>query len=217
MSPRTPAQFEEIREEKKRLIMNTALDLFANEGYHTTSISKIAQHAGISKGLLYNYFKSKEDLLESIIYDIMDKVMDMLNPNHDNVIEDHEAENFFNKFFKVLTENPKEWKLFYQLSVQKDVMDFLMTENMGSKMLKNQQLILNYFKACNFKDPEMAILLFSSVFKGFTFMYVFAPEMFSKELVEKFVEKLKHLFVHQIEKGEGKPIELDERLGYFLL
>ena len=64
MSPRTKQQFEDIREEKRSLIMKVALELFAEEGYHNTSISKIASRAGISKGLLYNYFDSKEDLIK---------------------------------------------------------------------------------------------------------------------------------------------------------
>ncbi|HRW21852.1 MAG TPA: helix-turn-helix domain-containing protein, partial [Bacteroidales bacterium] len=63
MSPRTPEQFEEIRLSKHKLILDTAMKLFASSGYHNTSISKIAKEAGISKGLIYNYFDSKEDLL----------------------------------------------------------------------------------------------------------------------------------------------------------
>jgi len=39
--------------------MNTALQLFENNGYESISISKIALTAGISKGLMYNYFPSK--------------------------------------------------------------------------------------------------------------------------------------------------------------
>jgi len=39
--------------------MNTVLQLFANNGYESTSISKIALTAGISKGLMYNYFRAK--------------------------------------------------------------------------------------------------------------------------------------------------------------
>jgi AcrR family transcriptional regulator len=43
MSPRTEQQFEKIREARKREIMDTALELFASEGYDVTSISKIAR------------------------------------------------------------------------------------------------------------------------------------------------------------------------------
>ena len=68
MSPRTEHQFEQIREARKHDIMVAALELFAAEGFHTTSISKIAARAGISKGLIYNYYSSKEDLIKSIIF-----------------------------------------------------------------------------------------------------------------------------------------------------
>jgi AcrR family transcriptional regulator len=49
MSPRTPKQFKEIREEKMTLIMDAALQHFAVEGYFSTTINHIAKHAGISK------------------------------------------------------------------------------------------------------------------------------------------------------------------------
>lgn len=217
MSPRTAEQFEEIREEKKKLITQVALELFANDGYHSTSISKIAKKAGISKGLVYNYFDSKEDLLSKIFNDIINRTMDMLDPNHDDNITTEEAENFFDRFFDVLTNNPQEWRLFYQLSVQQDVMALLMKETHNNKVQNSQQLILNYFAKQNFKDPELTVVLFSSIFKGFTLMYAFAPEMFSNELIQKMKDKMKELFVNKDFKTTDKPIELDEKLGYFLL
>jgi AcrR family transcriptional regulator len=217
MSPRTAEQFEEIREEKKKVITQAALELFANEGYHTTSISKIAKKAGISKGLVYNYFDSKEDLLSKIFNDIINRTMDMLDPNHDDNITTEEAENFFDRFFDVLTKNPQEWRLFYQLTVQKDALAVIMKESHNHKVQDSQQLILNYFASQNFKDPELAVVLFSSIFKGFTLMYAFAPEMFSKELIQKIKDKMKEMFVNKDAKNIKKPIQLDEKLGYYLL
>lgn len=217
MSPRTPEQFEGIREEKKKLIMDAALELFANEGYHSTSISKIAKAAGISKGLMYNYFSSKEELLEHIFHDIMGKVMNMLDPNQDDIISKKEAEDFFDRFFDVLIQNPNEWKLFYQLSIQKEVWEFLMKENMNQQVNHNQQLILNYFAKQNFKDPEVAVLLFSSLFKGFTLIYAFAPDMFTPDLLERFKKSMKDLFIKQDFNENGEPMQLNEKLGYFLL
>ena len=67
MSPRTPTQFQEIREEKNALIMALALEHFANEGYYKTTINHIARHAGISKGLMYNYFQVRRSCLSRYI------------------------------------------------------------------------------------------------------------------------------------------------------
>ena len=54
--PRSPSENERIRQMAKLKILETAMDLFIHQGYHATSISDVAKQAGISKGLLYNYF-----------------------------------------------------------------------------------------------------------------------------------------------------------------
>ncbi len=217
MSPRTEAQYEMIRNEKKKIIKDAALELFANEGFHQTSIAKIARKAAISKGLLYNYFDSKEQLLSELFQDIMQRIIDLLDPNHDEEITPEEAEHFFDEFFKILVENPKEWRLFYQLTMQKDVMDFLLKESTHSKIQSNQQIIFNYFMKQDFNDPELAIIMFSSIFKGFTMMYAFAPEMFSDELLERFKQKIKDIFINKNAKPSDKEIQIDDKFGYYLL
>jgi AcrR family transcriptional regulator len=70
MSPRTKIQFEEIRESKRRKILDAAVECFATTGFHAVSISDLAKHAGISKGLMYNYFSSKDELLKAIFFEI---------------------------------------------------------------------------------------------------------------------------------------------------
>jgi AcrR family transcriptional regulator len=67
MSSRTPKQFEEFRKDQKKTILETALEQFAINGYESTSISMIANKAGVSKGFMYNYFVSKEELLTTIL------------------------------------------------------------------------------------------------------------------------------------------------------
>ncbi|CEH29439.1 TetR/AcrR family transcriptional regulator [Aneurinibacillus migulanus] len=55
------------RKEKKRVtrerIISTAIRLFSQKGYESTTVSLIAQEAGVSKGTFFNYFKTKEDVL----------------------------------------------------------------------------------------------------------------------------------------------------------
>lgn len=52
---------------KKLLIMEKALELFAKQGIDATSVQQITEHCGISKGAFYLSFKSKEELILSII------------------------------------------------------------------------------------------------------------------------------------------------------
>ena len=51
----------------KKIILNTAENIFAKDGYHKTSMDKIAEKSGTSKGSIYFHFPSKENLFCSLI------------------------------------------------------------------------------------------------------------------------------------------------------
>ena len=55
------------REKRREEILAAALDLFIRKGYAATKISDIAGHVGMSVGLLFHYFESKEKLYEELI------------------------------------------------------------------------------------------------------------------------------------------------------
>lgn len=52
--------------DKRKSILESAVELFAEHGYNHTSMQQIAESVGISKGSLYSFFQSKEDLIISI-------------------------------------------------------------------------------------------------------------------------------------------------------
>jgi TetR/AcrR family fatty acid metabolism transcriptional regulator len=54
------------QEEKRRLILDAAVRVFAGRGYHTSRVGDIAREAGIAHGLLYHYFESKEEVLHTV-------------------------------------------------------------------------------------------------------------------------------------------------------
>ncbi len=54
------------QEEKRRLILEASVRVFARKGYHTSRVGDIAEEAGIAHGLLYHYFSSKEEVLETV-------------------------------------------------------------------------------------------------------------------------------------------------------
>ena len=53
-------------EEKRRLILDAAVRVFARDGYHTSRVGDIAEEAGVAHGLLYHYFSSKEEVLATL-------------------------------------------------------------------------------------------------------------------------------------------------------
>jgi TetR/AcrR family transcriptional regulator, fatty acid metabolism regulator protein len=56
-------------EEKRRQLLDAAVRVFARKGFHASRVGDIAEEAGVAHGLLYHYFKSKDDVLEAVFHD----------------------------------------------------------------------------------------------------------------------------------------------------
>lgn len=65
--PDTPSLKERQRQERERLILRAASELFAERGYHATSLEDIAARVGIAKGTIYLHFASKDDLVVALL------------------------------------------------------------------------------------------------------------------------------------------------------
>ena len=63
-------------EEKRRLILDAAVRVFAQKGYHTSRVGDIAEEAGVAHGLLYHYFSSKEEVLETVFRDAWTELLE---------------------------------------------------------------------------------------------------------------------------------------------
>lgn len=66
MSPRSPEQNRALRDKRRFELLDAALLEFAERGFDRTTVTAIARRAGVSQGLVYHYFDSKEELLRAI-------------------------------------------------------------------------------------------------------------------------------------------------------
>ncbi len=64
--------------ERENQIKQTIARLFAQKGYHATSMREAARELGMTPSSLYNYFKSKEDLLFALMNEAVDEALDVL-------------------------------------------------------------------------------------------------------------------------------------------
>lgn len=123
MSPRNRQKNQEIRQESMQRIMDAAFTLIARQGYESTSIAQIASKAGVSKGLLYNYFTNKEDLLEQLIHNAAaqaEKVMaDLISDDPAMTLE-----NILRWLFRELRERPDYFRIMTELTLKIDKFKF---------------------------------------------------------------------------------------------
>ncbi len=84
------AEPSERRTDKRSLITEAAVEVFAEKGFHQARVSDVARRAGVADGTIYLYFKNKEDLLLSIFEEKMDELLgslgDMLEGVHDPIL-----------------------------------------------------------------------------------------------------------------------------------
>jgi TetR/AcrR family fatty acid metabolism transcriptional regulator len=66
-------------EEKRRLILDAAARVFARSGFHTSRVGDIAEEAGVAHGLLYHYFSSKDEVLETIFREHWNSVLERVH------------------------------------------------------------------------------------------------------------------------------------------
>ncbi|MDD7796285.1 TetR/AcrR family transcriptional regulator [Clostridium sp. 'White wine YQ'] len=172
--PRTKEQFEAIQNESKAKIMEAGLKLFIKRGLLGTSVNEIASLAGISKGLMYHYYKSKEDLYYELVgnaivssneymYSLLNKDMspsDKIRLISKTMIEDI-----------CKTDNKAQWFMF--------IIKFMMSENIPEEMSEHinnayipfditEKIIIEGQKSGEFKmnDPKAMSLLYWSSIQG---------------------------------------------------
>jgi TetR/AcrR family fatty acid metabolism transcriptional regulator len=62
--------------DKRRRILDAAVEVFAQNGFYNSKVSQIARAASVADGTIYLYFKSKEDILLSVFVDSMDSIIE---------------------------------------------------------------------------------------------------------------------------------------------
>ncbi len=199
MSPRTPEQFEEIRESRRQQIMDTALELFAKQGYANCSIAQLAKHSGISKGLMYNYFESKEALLETIIEEGMSEILAYVDPDHDGILTTEELTGLIRKVFSSIRENQQFWILYMSIVLQPRVKEFLEGELFSNIMDQYGPMLMNYFTEMGFEDPALEMLTFSALIEGFGVLMIYAYP--SVELPDDLLNSYEERVIGMFTKG----------------
>ena len=72
------AKEEKGASDKRRMILNAAVRVFARQGFHACRVSDIADEAGVAYGLVYHYFTSKEQVLDTLFLERWNVMLDLI-------------------------------------------------------------------------------------------------------------------------------------------
>ncbi len=186
MSPRSKLQNEEIRFRSKRKILDAAFKLIVKNGYESTSIAQIAKEANISKGLVYNYFESKEEILKSLVLSAFTESDQIVNEK----MEEHHAgetlKGLIQWFFNELRTRSEFWKLITELAFKIEKYPFVL-EIVKKKLEEYIELLSNLLAKTGTGNPAEEARSLAAVFDGMGFHYLIMKDEYPLDVMEKYL------------------------------
>jgi AcrR family transcriptional regulator len=183
--PKSKNQFELLRQRSIATIKRTALELFAQGGYHHTSIDDIRKKADISKGLLYNYFENKEALLKEIILDAFEVSKNLFTEAlaHD---EDpcEQLRYLTERSIGWIKSNMQYWRLLISLSFQAETIKPLLP-TLHELEMEMMTKSADIFRRIGVANPEDEAMFYGATMDGIAIQYVQVGEQYP---IDKMVE-----------------------------
>ena len=172
---------DEQREQRRQLIIDKAIELFAKNGYADTKIGDIAKAADMSVGLMFHYFESKEKLFEEIVRYAAQATNTPCEINFENPLD------YFEGFLRIMFQYAKEYpRTIYLFTIMgqarrgNGIPPHIREIAMGVNQIKQSSEIIEagqkygYFRE---GDPYMLSLTFWSSVQGIMEHLTVSPEM----------------------------------------
>lgn len=172
--------------EKKIGIINSALELFADQGIKSTTTNQIAKKAMVSEGLIFRHFQNKQGLVKSVVQSAFERI----EPYAQQIEEIDDPKKLLAALVdlpaKLLGDEPTYWKLQMSVKFQHNIQDLMDLCEVNSPPLYEKAI--EAFQKLNYDDPENEALLFHMALEGIIFQLVYKPTGCD---IDKFADFLK--------------------------
>jgi len=191
MAPRSEEDFKTIRDNRKAAILEAAMELFAENGFQGASMSLLAKKAGISKGLAYNYFSNKEQLVKEVIHHGLMKMFASFSLP-EGVFTEADMDNLINQNFDLLDESPRYWQLYFSVIMQPKIMKMAI-ESIMQIVMPMMGKFAGYFKDKGYKEFEKEAIFIGSLLDGISLNYLYNKEMYPRDYAIKRIKEIINL------------------------
>lgn len=174
MCPRKREDNAKIREQTSIRLLEGALRVFAKHGYHASSMSEIAKEAGVSKGLAYHYFSSKEDLLVSIAEQRLQQYLPLLKGLNEIVDAEEKLDFLINFIFDELVDKTDELRFYNALYLHAEGVRAIGKAMKKFQVQFDQQFLAEerLLKDLGFPNPELEAIFLRSTLQGISLEYI---------------------------------------------
>ena len=190
----------------KEEILEVALRLFSDRGFHNVSMQEIAEESEFSVGTLYKFFESKESLFSALIRSCAHRVSDILVPILDEKTDEKQKiVNYIEAYKQIIQDHAPSIKLYLSqnfpsaLTLRADV-----EPEADAIREVFQEKLSDIFKSGMRKgifkglDPWITTLSLSAILESFVFSVIKSPRKIS---IEDGISRIKELFFTGIAKS----------------
>ena len=176
----------------KQKIVSTALDLFANQGYHKTSIQQIAREVNVSKSLIYNYFDSKDHLLAHIIEGFIERGTQLLpSGSIQNLESIDDLIDYLRRLMDDVQSHASYYRLLIMLTLQGTVKQLIM-DDVIKKQKELMPQLQAFFHKYHPEHSEAITYLFGAFMDGIVLHFLYMEGQYPlEEVFELFITQLK--------------------------
>jgi AcrR family transcriptional regulator len=173
--PRSAQQNQQLRAESQRRLLAAARTTFARLGYERATVRDIAREAGVAQGLLYNYFRSKDELLRAVFREGARDVAEAFGAAAAEGTPEERLERVIRRSLEIVRERREFWQLSYMVRHQPGTVELLGEELTAWTVAVREQLT-TLLRAIGHRDaPALARVLFGAI-DGIAQHYVLDPE-----------------------------------------
>ncbi|MBC7774586.1 MAG: TetR/AcrR family transcriptional regulator [Phycisphaerae bacterium] len=150
----------------KEIILQTALQLFGEQGYDRTPTSQIAKAAGVSEGLIFRHFGNKAGLLAAIIQEGLAHIADTMQPYSSASADPREAIlQHIERALTAIRADEKFWRLATKIRFQSEV-SAVAGEQLGAVNQFVLKHLTDNFQRLGVEAPEEEALLLFALIDG---------------------------------------------------
>ncbi|MCZ0753972.1 TetR/AcrR family transcriptional regulator [Anoxybacillus sp. J5B_2022] len=206
-----------MAKQRKVKFLEKAMKLFAEKGYHATSIQDIVEAWGISKGAFYHHFSSKEELMFEIVKYHLEK---LLTPFMDAKPEGWSDKEWLTQQLTMQLEGIVSQKDFFQMmmaeqlpKINADIQRYLFAQRARVFNWYCQRLMDIYGEKVEKYVLDVAAML-NGILREYIFYMMFDPSMFRAEAIARFIVRRMDAIVAHFDADE-EPVLKEEAIRCF--
>lgn len=176
--PRAAARNRRLREESRARILEGSVSTFAEKGFHTASMDDVAASAGVSKGLAYFYFRSKDELLAQALKERVAHLFDVGAALDPAAPPRTRLKALVEALVANVRKEPDAFRLYLSLSLEKRLSKTAARSlrRAGAPLEAYLAAVRAIFADLGSPDPDLDALLFRSALLGVFLRWVRAIE-----------------------------------------